>query len=237
MSMTVRTAKPRNNKYYIRSSRGGYNDAVKGSPCDPTADVLSNCVGYANGRFAEIQGKGYIQYQLTCDAENFIEHAKAYGLKVYSFPVKGGIMVWKCGNIYSSADGRGHVAIVEKDESEMGDGYIYTSESCAGGEAFYNSKRSNRNGRWGMSSKYQFRGCIENPAVPYKAKSKKLKVGSIIKIKSGATQYSSKEKFADFVYKTKYKVIEVAGDRVVFATTGKKPVVIGAVKKSDCIVQ
>lgn len=166
MTMTVRMSKPRNNKYYMRKASGGYNDAVKGSPCDPTADVLSNCVGYANGRFAEIQGLKKIKYQLVCDAENFIEHAKRMGLKVYDYPVKGGIMCWKCGSIYSSADGRGHVAIVEKDESEMGDGRILTSESCAGGSAFYTSKRSNKNGRWGMSSKYQFRGCIANPAVP-----------------------------------------------------------------------
>lgn len=231
MTMTVRTSKPKNNKYYLRKADGGYNEAVKGSPCDKTATVLSNCVGYANGRFAEIIGKGKIEYQLICDAENFIEHAKAYGLKVQQKPCKGGIMVWKCGSIYSSADGRGHVAIVEKDESEMGPGIVYTSESAAGGSAFYNTKRSNSNGRWGMSAKYQYRGCIVNPAV------KVLKVGSIIKIKKGAKQYGKSAGYADFVYKTKYKVVEISGDRVVFATNDSKKTVIGAVKKSDCIVQ
>ena len=233
MAMTVRTKKPSNNKYYLRTADGGYNQAVKGSPYDRTATVLSNCVGYANGRFAEIQGKGYIKYQLICDAENFIEHAKRMGLKVQQKPCKGGIMVWKCGSIYSSADGRGHVAIVEKDESEMGEGIIYTSESCAGGSAFYNAKRSNKNGRWGMGSKYQYRGCIVNPAVPVKT----LKVGSVIKIRKGAKQYGKSAGFADFVYQTKYKVIEISGDRVVFATNNKAETVIGAVRKSDCIVQ
>lgn len=233
MTMIVRTKKPSNNKYYMRIADGGYNGAVKGSPCDPKATVLSNCVGYANGRFAEIQAKGKIQYQLICDAENFIEHAKKMGLKVQTKPCKGGIMVWRQGSIYSAADGRGHVAIVEKDETEMGDGVVYTSESCAGGSAFYNAKRSNKNGRWGMGSKYVYRGCIVNPAVPVKV----LKVGSVIKIRKGATQYGKSAGFADFVYQTKYKVIEISGDRVVFATNTKAETVIGAVKKTDCILQ
>ena len=231
--MKIRTTKPSNNKYYLRKVSGGYSDAVRGNPCDPKADVLSNCVGYANSRFAEIIGKNKIQYQLVCDAENFIEHAKRMGLKVQQKPCKGGIMVWRCGDIYSSADGRGHVAIVEKDESEMGSGYVLTSESEAGGVAFHNVKRSNSNGRWGMSSKYQYRGCIVNPAVPVKT----LKVGSVIKIKKGAKQYGKSVGFADFVYDTRYKVVEISGDRVVFATNDKKAVVIGAVKKSECIVQ
>lgn len=233
MTMTVRTKKPSNNKYYMRTADGGYNKAVKGSPCDPKATVLSNCVGYANGRFAEIQAKGKIQYQLICDAENFIENAQRMGLKVQQKPCKGGIMVWLQGSIYSAADGRGHVAIVEKDESEMGDGLVYTSESCAGGSAFYNAKRSNKNGRWGMGSKYVYRGCIVNPAVPVKV----LKVGSVIKIKKNAKQYGKSAGFADFVYQTKYKVIEISGDRVVFATNDKKATVIGAVRKTDCIIQ
>ena len=231
--MKIRTSKPKNNKYYMRKASGGYNNAVKGSPCDKTADVLSNCVGFCNGRFAEIQGLGYIKYQLVCDAENFIEHAKRYGLKVQQKPVQGGIMVWKCGDIYSSADGRGHVAIVERDESEMGSGYVLTSESEAGGIAFHNVKRSNSNGRWGMSSKYQYRGCIVNPAVPVVT----LKVGSVVKIKKGAKQYGSSAGYADFVYSTKYRVVEISGDRVVFATNDSKKIVIGAVKKSDCIIQ
>lgn len=233
MTVTVRTAKPKNNKYYLRKADGGYNLAVKGVPCDPKATVLSNCVGYANGRFAEIIGKGKIEYQLICDAENFIEHAKRMGLKVQTKPCKGGIMVWKQGNIYSSADGRGHVAVVEKDESEMGEGKVLTSESAAGGSAFYTTKRSNANGRWGMSAKYQYRGCIVNPAV----KPKTLKVGSIIKIRSGAKQYGSSSGYADFVYKTKYKVVEISGDRVVFATNDSRKIVIGAVRKADCILQ
>lgn len=44
-------------------------------------------------------------------------------------------------------------------------GTILTSESAYNGTAFFTAKRNNNNGRWGMGSKYKFRGCIVNPAV------------------------------------------------------------------------
>lgn len=82
--------------------------------------------GYANGRFAEIMGKGYIPYQLVCNAENFIEKARGYGLSISNKPTLGGIMVWQKGSTLSGNDGAGHVAIVERINN---DGTIYTSES------------------------------------------------------------------------------------------------------------
>lgn len=160
--MKMRTTKPSNNRYYIRQADGGYNGAIQGKPTDSTANVLSNCVGYANGRFNEIIGEGKCKYQLTCNAENFIERAKELGLKVSDKPVQGGIMVWQKGSTLSNKDGAGHVAIVEK---VIDSNTIYTSESAWGGSAFYNSTRSNSNGRWGIGSAYKFRGCIINPAV------------------------------------------------------------------------
>lgn len=55
----MRTTKPAaGNKYYIRKVNGGYSPAIKGSPADSECDVLSNCVGYAIGRFNEIGGWG-----------------------------------------------------------------------------------------------------------------------------------------------------------------------------------
>lgn len=157
----MRTTCPNNNKYYIRQVNGGYNGAVQGYPTKSGANVLANCVGYANGRFGEIQNLGYIKYQLVCNAENFIEWAKNYGLQISNKPTLGGIMVWQKGSL-SSSDGAGHVAIVERIDSPN---QIYTSESGWGGTAFFNSTRTNDNGRWGMSSAYSFRGCIINPAV------------------------------------------------------------------------
>lgn len=162
----IRTTKPKNNKYFIVTEHGGYNYAILGKPTDPNADVLSNCVGYANGRFgeimAELSGRRGIRYQLSCNAENFIERAKLYGLKISDKPTLGGILVWQKGASLSGNDGAGHVAIVEK---IIDDNTIYTSESNYGGTAFLNVTRRNSNGRWGLSSSYRFRGCIVNPEV------------------------------------------------------------------------
>lgn len=114
------------------------------------------------GRFAEIQNLGKIKYQLVCNAENFIEKAKNYGLKVVSYPTLGGIMVFQKGATIDGKDGVGHVFINEK---LIDKNTIYTSESAWGGPTFFNSTRTNTNGRWGMSSAYKFRGCIVNPAI------------------------------------------------------------------------
>lgn len=160
--MKIRTKQPKDNKYYIRQANGGYNGAVAGKPTITGANVLCNCVGYANGRFNEIIGAGKCKYQLVCNAENFIEKAKALGLKISNTPVVGGIMVWRKGKTLSGNDGAGHVAIVEK---IIDSNTIYTSESGYNSFAFKNITRKNNNGRWGMGSAYHFRGCIVNPAV------------------------------------------------------------------------
>ena len=161
---SIRDTKPEaGNKYYITIENGGWNDAVKGRPLDKDCDVLANCVGYANGRFAEIIGKDKIEYQLICNAENFIEAAKKYGLEVVDFPTLGGIMVWQKGNL-SGKDGVGHVAIVEK---IINADTIYTSESGYNSFIFANFIRKNTNGNWGLGNSYNFRGCIVNPKIYY----------------------------------------------------------------------
>lgn len=165
---TKRTTKPgAGNKFYITKSKGGYSTCIQGNPTDSQCNVLSNCVGYACGRFNEIIGS--MKYpSLNCNAENFIERAKSAGLEVVNYPVIGGIMVMQKGATLSVNDGAGHVFIVE-DILEFGsNGYaskIYTSESGYGGSAFWNSTRSNSNGRWGHASSYSFRGCIVNPVI------------------------------------------------------------------------
>ena len=169
--MEIRKSQPKNNKYYIRQVSGGLNGAVAGSPTISGANVLANCVGYANGRFNEIINdpdlKGVVKafkYQLVCNAENFIESAKKQGLKISDVPIQGGILVWQKGATLGGGDGAGHVAIVEEIYE---DGSIFTSESGWGSRdwAFKNLVRTNDNGRWGQSSAYKFRGCIINPGV------------------------------------------------------------------------
>lgn len=160
--MNVRTTKPTSgNKFFITKSKGGYSTCIQGSPTDSQCNVLSNCVGYACGRFNEIIGA--MKYpSLNCNAENFIERAKnTYGLEISSVPTLGGIMVWRKGTL-SGNDGAGHVAVVEK---IIDSNTIYTSESGYGGSAFWNSTRRNTNGRWGLGSAYTFRGCIVNPVI------------------------------------------------------------------------
>lgn len=160
--MNIRTTKPTSgNKFFITKSKGGYSTCIQGSPTDSQCNVLSNCVGYACGRFNEIIGA--MKYpSLNCNAENFIERAKnTYGLEISSVPTLGGIMVWQKGTL-SGNDGAGHVAVVEK---IIDSNTIYTSESGYGGSAFWNSTRRNTNGRWGLGSAYTFKGCIVNPAI------------------------------------------------------------------------
>lgn len=161
--MQMRTSKPSaGNKFYITKSKGGYSQCIQGSPTDANCNVLANCVGYACGRFNEIIGQ--MKYPaLNCNAENFIERAKnTYGLQVVPYPTLGGIMVWQKGETLSGNDGAGHVAVVERIDSAN---QIYTSESGYGSSAFWNSIRTNSNGRWGLGSGYKFRGCIVNPAI------------------------------------------------------------------------
>lgn len=160
--MQMRTSKPgAGNKFFITTGAGGYSRCIVGKPTDSQCNVLSNCVGYACGRFNEIIGSMKYPY-LNCNAENFIERAKSAGLQVVNYPTLGGIMVWQKGYTLSGNDGAGHVAVVERIDSAN---QIYTSESGYGGSAFWNSIRKNTNGRWGMGSGYSFRGCIINPAI------------------------------------------------------------------------
>ena len=148
------------NKYYITKGRGGYSDAIQGKPTDPDCNVLSNCVGYAYGRFNEIGGYGCCKYLRPVNAENFIQYAG--GLKVGQTPKLGACMVWRKGATLSNSDGAGHVAIVEKIISNT---QIVTSESGWNSKAFWTKTRNKGNGNWGAGSGYTFLGFIYNPAV------------------------------------------------------------------------
>ena len=155
--MYIRKTKPiAGDKYFVRQASGGYSTCVKGKPTDKDCDVLANCVGYACGAYNEQLGLGYEKYHLNCNAENFIERAIASGLSVYQEPMVGGILVWQKGETLTGKDGAGHVAIcIEKDGDT-----IRTAESGYGSNAFWTTKRTNKNGKWGAGSAYKYRGCI-----------------------------------------------------------------------------
>lgn len=170
-TFTPVTSKPtKSNKYiylYNNSKNGGKSLCITGKPTDSTCNVLCNCVGWACGRFNHIYNliTGYngIKYsRFCCNAENFIEVAKSYGLPTGTTPKPGAIMVWQKGTTLSSSDGAGHVAIVEKVISST---QVMTSESGYGNFVFKNKTRSKGTGNWGAGSAYKFRGFIYNPAV------------------------------------------------------------------------
>lgn len=163
---TIRTTKPTAKdkfaKCYIRKD-AGWSWAITGKPTDSECNVLSNCVGYAQGRFCEIYNEiknttGNKYKYLNCNAKNFIERAKeSYpDLVIGNEPRPGAILVM------GRADAAGHVIIVERVNP---DGSIYTSESAYGGTAFFNKTRSYNDGHWGMSNAYYQRGFLYNPAV------------------------------------------------------------------------
>lgn len=162
MEFQPRLARPeKGNKYYITKANGGWSDACQGSPRDGNCDVLSNCVGYAYGRFNEIGGWGDCRYLRPVNAENFIQYAG--GLEVGQEPRLGACMVWKKGATLSNSDGAGHVAIVEKVVSKT---CVLSSESGWGCAAPFWTKTRNKgaDGNWGAWTGYTFLGFIYNPA-------------------------------------------------------------------------
>ena len=157
---TMRTTRPANNKNFITRGSGGWNTCIKGSPRYQYADALANCVGYASGRFNEIiniarETSGCIYTTLNCNAVNFKERAEAAGLQTGSTPRRGAIMCW------GKEGDAGHVAIVERVNNNNS---VYTSESGWGSSSiFWNSTRTNNNGRWGCGAGYYFRCFIYLP--------------------------------------------------------------------------
>lgn len=157
---TMRTTRPANNKNFITRGSDGWNTCIKGSPRYQYADVLANCVGYASGRFNEIiniarETSGCTYTTLNCNAVNFKERAEAAGLQTGSTPRRGAIMCW------GKEGDAGHVAIVERVNNNNS---VYTSESGWGSSSiFWNSTRTNNNGRWGCGAGYYFRCFIYLP--------------------------------------------------------------------------
>lgn len=158
-----RLTKPENgNPYYNRIATGGYSGAIAGKPTDKGCNVLANCVGYAAGRFNEIIGKNkFVYFQYPPNAEDFYDTAIAAGLKVGSKPQLGAIICWAKGKTWTSADGAGHVAVVEAIKS---DGSIITSESGYGcTNPFWTTHRYRESGNWGAGTQYRFLGFIYQP--------------------------------------------------------------------------
>ena len=147
------TIPEKGNKYFNRKQDGGYGTSIQGYPVQEGLTCLSNCVGYAAGRFNEIGGYGQWKYfNYPPNAEDF--WTREPSLSRGSEPKLGAIICWE--GIGSKA---GHVAIVEQINS---DGSIVTSDSAYGGKAFYTRTRTSAN-NWGAGDGYKLRGFIYQP--------------------------------------------------------------------------
>lgn len=140
-------------KSWIKSTKGGYNYCIeiKNGSC------LPNCVGYAWGRWRELLGK---YHNLSRgNAENWYGNT-GDGYKRGSTPKLGAVICWRKGKAGNSNDGAGHVAIVEKINS---DGSILISESGYNSYRFKTRTLNKSNNYFYVSSSYVFQGFIYLP--------------------------------------------------------------------------
>ncbi len=124
------TAPAKNNKSYYSDSnafyRGGYG--------------MPNCTAYAHGRVAEITGKFPRIYG---NAEDWYSAAQKAGYETGDMPKLGAVICWSAGQVGNSADGAGHVAVVEQIKAN---GDIVTSNSAWKGTEFYTQKLTKASG-------------------------------------------------------------------------------------------
>lgn len=121
MSFTARLTRPeKNNKYYASST---YNPFVASGY--GMFQINGNCTAYSWGRWYEILKKKPVGLP-TNNAENWYHDVKNF--KKGNTPKLGAIICYRKGIRGVSKDGAGHVAIVEKINS---DGSILVSESGA----------------------------------------------------------------------------------------------------------
>lgn len=136
------TAPNKTDRHFINYSKGGYNTCIVIN--QSTGYVMPNCVGYAQGRLLEIRSESKANWKLpACNAEDWYDTAKAQGLQVGQTPKLGAVVCWRAGNTHNSADGAGHVAIVEEIKPN---GDIVVSQSAYGGQEFYLSTLTKASG-------------------------------------------------------------------------------------------
>lgn len=164
------------NPYYNTRDNGGYSYAIKGSPCCNGLDVLSNCVGWAYGRFHEICNNSKMNLLSPCNAALFKTYRNEI-IKYGSVPKLGACLVWKGGN-----KGYGHVAIVEQINS---DGSIITSESGWGNTVPFTTKVRKPDGNWGQSNAYQF-DCFLYQPLEYEVKPTEITF-PVIEVRKGSS--------------------------------------------------
>lgn len=129
------TAPAKDDKRFINYEYGGWSIAI---PIDKaTGRTVPNCAGYAHGRMLEILGKTSVDWKIPAsDGEDFVDKAKENGMSTGMTPKLGAAICWRAGQKHNSADGCGHVAVVEK---IYDNGDILVSQSGLNGSEFYTS--------------------------------------------------------------------------------------------------
>lgn len=136
------TAPSRTDKHFINYSKGGYNTSI--AIDKESGYVMPNCVGYAQGRLLEIRGESKVNWKMpACNAEDWYDTARANGMSVGQTPKLGAVAVWRAGSTHNSADGAGHVGVVEEIKPN---GDIVVSQSAYGGQEFYLSTLTKSSG-------------------------------------------------------------------------------------------
>lgn len=143
-----------NNKYYIKTTYGGYNQCIVINAT--TGSVLPNCVGYAWGRFCEEAGITSCKLSRG-NAENWWSNT-ADGYPRGQEPRLGAVVCWRKGQAGVAADGAGHVGVVEVIDGD----YITVSMSAYEGSRWYTRKF--KKGAYSYNNLI-FQGFIYNPYI------------------------------------------------------------------------
>lgn len=135
MAYEPRTTRPNDgNPYWTKTTYGGYNTQILGSPSGWNGSVLANCTGYVHGRWMEL-GNTSSEYDLSSgNANTYYGHADGY--ERGQEPRLGAILCLGGG-------GYGHVAIVEE---IFDNGDIMVSESNYGRAVFEYVRRYKADG-------------------------------------------------------------------------------------------
>lgn len=131
---------------YGASWSGAWNTCIYGSPMQTGANVLSNCVGYAQGRMLRLWLLNHPEFNpstqqthpfigFNVDAGNWLNVARSAGYEILSEPVAGSILVTPS-----------HCAVIEKYEN----GQWWVSESGYGSMPpwVYHNSIYKSNGIW-----------------------------------------------------------------------------------------
>lgn len=130
-SFTPRLTRPSNTDLrWINTAYGGYNQCILGYPSYGTGSVLSNCVGYAWGRWLEILNTTTCNLSINQAEIWYLNTGDGYARG--STPKLGAVICYD-----EPGAGSGHVAIVEQINYSGGNiSSVVLSESVYGGVTF-----------------------------------------------------------------------------------------------------